>query len=253
MPDRQPRLTTFGAIDSFFGGIGFVLTTPRLWGLAVIPAVVLVLLFGGFLALCIWGAASFDATLFGHDRGTWGAVGYWTLLVFLIFIGILIALLLALAFAEPLSGFALERISRAQTEAITGTHPKLPSLFASIWLSLCAVLFAVALGGSALVVLFVVNVFYPPAVVVTVPLKVLVCSWMLAWDLLDYPLGLRGMGLWKRLKWVIRHFGAFTLFGFLWASMAVIPGVVLVLLPMGVAGATQMVLRDDPRSSNESE
>jgi uncharacterized protein involved in cysteine biosynthesis len=86
---------------------------------------------------------------------------------------------------------------------------------------------------------------------VTVPLKALVCGWMLAWDLFDYPLGIRGMGIWKRIKWIFRNFGAFTLFGLIWGAMAVIPGVVLVLLPMGVAGATQLVLKDDPGSPND--
>ena len=94
------------------------------------------------------------------------------------------------------------------------------------------------------------NFFFPPAAIVTIPLKVLVCSWMVAWNLLDYPLGLRGMGLSARLKWVGQHFGAFTLFGFLWAMVAVVPGIILLLLPMGVAGATRMVLRDDPKPAN---
>jgi CysZ protein len=116
-----------------------------------------------------------------------------------------------------------------------------------MWLSLCCVSFALVLGGLALVALFVVEFFFPPAAIVTVPLKMLVCSWMVAWNLLDYPLGLRGMALLARLHWVGRHFGAFTLFGFLWAVVAVVPGIILVLLPMGVAGATQMVIWDDPK------
>ena len=73
-----------------------------------------------------------------------------------------------------------------------------------------------------------------------------IVSAVLAWDFLDYPLGLRGLGVRARLRWVRRHFGAFTLFGVLWAGLCVVPGVVLVLLPMGVAGATRMILRDDP-------
>jgi uncharacterized protein involved in cysteine biosynthesis len=56
------------------------------------------------------------------------------------------------------------------------------------------------------------------------------------------------MGLSARLQWVGQHFGAFTLFGFLWAMVAVVPGIILLLLPMGVAGATRMVLRDDPQA-----
>jgi CysZ protein len=182
-----------------------------------------------------------------------GSIGYWILTVFLALIALLIALVLALALAEPLSAFALERISTAQQRALTGFAPRSPSLFASLWLSLFCISFVLILGGSALVALFLVEFFFPPAAIVTVPLKMLVCSWMVAWNLLDYPLGLRGMGLLARLKWVGRNFGAFTLFGLLWAMVAVIPGIILVLLPMGVAGATQMVIWDDPKPSNDDE
>ncbi len=253
MADRRSRLTTFGAIDAFVGGIGFILTTPRMWPLAVVPAAVLTILVIGLTAFGVWGAAESSALLFGQDRGIWGSVGYWILTVFLALIAHLIALVLALAVAEPLSAFALERISTAQQQALTGFAPKSPSLFAAMWLSLCCVSFALVLGGLALVVLFLVDVIFPPAAIVTVPLKLLVCSWMVAWNLLDYPLGLRGMALLARLKWVGRHFGAFTLFGFLWAMVAIVPGIILVLLPMGVAGATRLVIWDDPTPPKNGE
>jgi CysZ protein len=245
MANRRSRLTTFGAIDAFFGGIGFILTTPRIWPLAAVPAVVLTIVLIGLTALGIWGAAESSAFLFGHDRGIWGSIGYWFLTVFLVLITFLIALVLALAVAEPLSAFALERISAAQQRTMTGSAPTSPPLLTAMWLSLCCVCFAIVLGGSALVVLFLLDFFFPPAAIVTVPLKMLVCSWMVAWNLLDYPLGMRGMGLLARMKWVGRHFGAFTLFGFLWAIVGVVPGIILVLLPMGVAGATRLVICGD--------
>jgi uncharacterized protein involved in cysteine biosynthesis len=68
---------------------------------------------------------------------------------------------------------------------------------------------------------------------------------MLAWDFIDYPLAMRGVGLERRFAWVGRNFGAFTLFGVLWALMIVLPGVQLVILPMGVAGATRLVVADE--------
>jgi CysZ protein len=108
------------------------------------------------------------------------------------------------------------------------------------------VLFSLSVGGSALTVLFLITLYFSPAAVVTVPLKFLVWSWMLAWDFLDYPLGLRGLGVIARIRWVLRHFGAFTVFGALWATVCIVPGIALLLLPMGVAGATRLVLRDDP-------
>ncbi len=101
------------------------------------------------------------------------------------------------------------------------------------------------LGAPALVVLFLIGLAFPPATVVTVPLKLLVCGWMLAWDFLDYPLTMRELGLRARVGWVARHFGAFTVFGLMWAALVVVPGLVLLLLPMGVAGAAQLVVAAD--------
>jgi CysZ protein len=250
MADRRSRLTTLSAIDAFFGGIGFILTTPRTWPLAVVPAAILTVLLIGLSSVGVWGGAELSAVLFGPDRGAWGAIGYWVLTVVFSLIALLMALVLALSLAEPLSAFALERISAAQQRALTGFAPESPSLLAAMWMSLCCVSFGLVLGGFALVALFLVSFFFPPAAVVTIPLKVLVCSWMVAWNLLDYPLGLRGLGLSARLKWVRPHFGAFTLFGFLWVMVAVVPGIILLLLPMGVAGATRMVLGDDPKPPN---
>lgn len=246
MADRNSGLTTLDAIGAFFGGIVFIVTTPRVWLLAMVPAAVLTIVVTGFTALGIWGAVESSALLFGQDRGIWGSIGYWILTVLLALIALLLAIVLSLAVAEPLSAFALERISMAQQRALTGYAPEPPSLLASLWLSLWCISFSLVLGGLAIIILFLVEFFFPPAAIVTVPLKMLVCSWMVAWNLLDYPLALRGMGLMARLKWVGQHFGAFTLFGFLWAMIAVVPGIILVLLPMGVAGATRMVIWDDP-------
>jgi hypothetical protein len=153
MADRRTRVTTLGAIDAFVGGIGFILITPRMWPLAMVPAAILTILLIGLTAAGVWGAAELSAGLFGHDRGTWGAIGYWILTVFFALIAFLIALVLALALAEPLSAFALERISAAQQRALTGFAPESPSFFAAVWLSLCCISFAVVLGGLALVAL----------------------------------------------------------------------------------------------------
>src|SRR5262249_6523546 len=150
-----------------------------------VPAVILVILFGAFLAVGVWSASELDRLLFGKNLGSWGTAGYWIVFVLLIMVAVLIALLMALALTEPLSGFALERISGAQQRAFAGPVFPPPSLIAAIWLSVFCVSIVVVLGGSTLVALVLVNFFSPPAVVVTVPLKLLVCAWMLAWDLLD--------------------------------------------------------------------
>lgn len=246
MNDEFDSIGISSALKAFAGGIGFVLTTPTVWPWATVPAAIMLMLMCGVTGLGWWGAAELLASLFGPQRDTWGAIGYWVLMIIAGVVVLLLAMLAALTLAQPLAGFALEKIAHAQEYKLTGFRRPSMSYFASLWLNLRTVTFAVVLGGSALALLFAVNLFYPPAAIVTVPLKFLVCSWIFAWDFIDYPLGLRGLGVRARLRWVFRHFGAFTVFGALWAAICVVPGIALVLLPMGVAGATRLLLQDDP-------
>jgi CysZ protein len=236
------------AVDGFAGGIMFVLGTPRVWGWAAVPAVMMLILMCGGGALGTWGTIEVLRAWLGEQqaRGSWGEIGYWLLVCLLVPLIVVMGVLLGLLLAQPLSGYALERIAHAQQRALTGHAGPTQPFLVALWVNLCTVTFTLLAGTPVLAALFVINMFFPPAAVVTVPLKFLVCSWMLAWNFLDYPLGLRGLGVRARLRWVLRHFGAFTLFGVLWAGLCVVPGVVLVLLPMGVAGATRMILRDDP-------
>ena len=160
-------------------------------------------------------------------------------------IALLVAVVLALTLAQPLSCFALEKIVHAQERALTGQSTEGPSLLVSMFLTFKISLLALFFGIPILALLFAINLVFPPATVVTVPLKLLVVGWLLAWDFLDYPLGLRRYGLRARCRWVAGNFEAFTVFGFLWAIFVVVPGIVLLLLPMGVAGATRLVIEDE--------
>jgi CysZ protein len=242
-----------GGLDAFARGVGFVRVTPRVWGYALVPVGMMLLLTCGLGVAGVWGAERASDAAFGAAPGTWGQVGSWALTVSLALVGFAVALLLALVMAQPLSGWALERISHAQERAMTGHSGPRSSFLLSFLVTLQAVLLSLAVGGPVLAVLFTVAFFFPPAAVVTVPLKFLVCGWMLAWDFIDYPLSLRGLGLPARVRWVWHNAGAFTVFGLAWAGLVVIPGVVLLLLPMGVAGATRMVVLDEHAYRPEEE
>jgi len=234
-------------LQAFLGGIGFVIFTPRVWGHALVPLGMLVLLICGLGGLGLWGSHYLSTWLIGPDPGAWGTIGYWGVMSALAVVVFLAAVLLALSLAQPLSGFALEAIACAQEIALTGTAAPKASFFAAMVSTATAVVVALFVGGTLLVILFLISFFFPPAIVVTGPLKVLVCGWMLAWDFLDYPLAMRGFRLTERFAWVGRNFGVFTLFGLLWALLVVVPGVVLLILPMGVAGATRLVVADEAR------
>ena len=239
------KVGLLSGLEAFGCGIGFILLTPRVWGYALVPVAMLLALWCGLSGLAIWGSHHLSVSVFGSDPGTWGQVGYWSMTIALVLLGILVAALVALSVAQPFSGFALEAISHAQEVALTGTAAPKTSFVANLISTAKAVFMALLVGGTLLTILFIINFFFPPAMIVTVPLKFIVCGWMLAWDFIDYPLAMRGVGLEGRFAWVGRNFGAFTLFGLLWALLVVVPGVVLIVLPMGVAGATQLVVADE--------
>jgi len=236
-------------VEAVGSGIGFILRTPATWPWAAVPGMIMLVLLAGLCGLGIWGSAEFSASIFGHDRHTWGSIGYWLVTVLLAILSVLIAVIFALVLTEPLSAFALDKIVHAYEYKEIGHSPRSPPMLVMIWISIRAIGFGLLIGGLALAILLVVNFFFPPAAIITVPLKFMVCSWMLAWSLIDYPMVQRRLGIRERARWIARHFWAFTAFGMAWAAIAVVPGVVLVLLPMGVAGATDLVLRDDPRES----
>jgi CysZ protein len=229
------------AVSAFFGGIGFVALNPRIWRFAVVPAILLALTTSGFALLGIWGSSEVSSFIFA-GASTGSEIGYWIVLIVLALIAVIVAMLLGLLVTEPLSAFALEAISVAQQHQLTGSTPDHVPFLTSACLTIRCVGFGLMLGLPAIVGLIAVNLVFPPATLVTVPLKFLVCAWLLAWNILDYPFGLRRLGIGARLRWVMRHPFAFTTFGALWALIAIVPGIVLVFLPMGVAGATRLVI-----------
>lgn len=222
------------------GGIRFVLATPSVWPWALVPAAILLVLTCLLGALSVWSAGHASLALVGEPADAWHAALGWVVYLMLVVMGLSLAVMLALVLTEPLSGFALERIAREQEHALQGSDcadPRVPAGLLSVWSSLVG--FALLFG--VLGPLFVVSLLFPPAIVVTAPLKFLVGAWLLAWSLVDYPLSRRGIGIRARLRLIGRHFTAFTTFGLVWAALLIVPGLYLLMLPMGVAGAVRLI------------
>jgi CysZ protein len=242
-PAKQRGRASIGALAglrAFVGGIGFVLSTPAVWGWSLVPVGFMAVLSLGLCGLSGWGAWEASKALVGEAN-----LGTWTLTVLFGLLGAMLAVLVALSLAQPCSGFALEAICRAQERAMVGrASPALP-YWASLWRNLKVIIVTLVVGGGLMSALFVVEVLAPPAAIVTVPLKFLIGGWLMAWNFLDYPLGLRGLGVRDSVRWVGRHFGAVTVFGLAWWSLVLFPGAVLLLLPMGVAGAARLVVEAD--------
>jgi CysZ protein len=234
-------------LRAFVGGIGFILTTPAVWLYALVPALLLLVLGCGLSCAGVLGAAHLTDVMLGAPVQAWQHVGSWLLTGVLALLALWLAWLLALVLAQPLSGFALEAIARAQHHALFGDAPPPLSFGAALLLSLRITLTTLALGLPILVALSLLGLLFPPATAVTLPLKFLCGAWLLAWNFLDYPLGLRGLGMLARLGWVGRHFGAFSVFGLAWALLLLVPGIFLLVLPMGVAGAARLVAGSERR------
>jgi CysZ protein len=224
--------------------MGFVITRPRLWGYASVPVAVLMVLGTAVGALGIWAASAGSEALIGSGDA-WHDVGRWALTILLSLLALVLAMLVAFALAQPISGFALEAISKRQESELGGRTWPDQKFSVSFVRTLKVTLFGLLCSLPIFAVLTLIGLAAPPATVVTIPLKLMLSALLIAWDLLDYPLGIRGAGVRDRLRFIGRNFGAVFLFGSLAAIGLLIPGLGLLLLPYGVAGASRLVVWDD--------
>lgn len=245
-----PRVSFADGVRAFWGGVGFVVSTPGVWLAATVPMAMAVVLLVGAGALGLWGVEAVATSLAGSSE-----LGLWALRVVLGLVAIVLSLLASLSLSQPLSGWALDKIVRRQEGAIGAARlaaggpapsewPEQPRL-AQMGLALGVNLLALAVGVPVLAVLTAIGFFFPVAVFVTVPLKVLVAALLVAWDFLDYPLSLRGLGIADRLAWIGRRFVAVLGFGLSAALVLLLPCVGLLVLPMGVAGAARLAVESD--------
>ncbi len=240
MTQPEKNLRIIDGARAFFGGIGFVMSRPRVWPLAMVPVLVLTALIASIAALGIWGAWALARALFAGS-GALSEVGRVSMEVILDSIALLVALLSGFAFAQPLSGFALEAISERQSLALGSAPHAKPKLWENMKRSIAVNLLGLLVGLPIFAVLTIIELFAPPAVVVTWPLKFILSALLLAWDLLDYPLGLRAASVADRLAFIRKNFWSVFVFGAFGAIVILVPGFGLLLLPFGVAGATRLV------------
>jgi CysZ protein len=241
---KRAVLGFFAGVRALFGGIGFIVTRPSVWGWAMIPVFVATTLFGAAFAVAIWGSNVLSHDIVSGD-GTLSSIGMWTLRVLFWIIGLVIAFVIAFSLAQPISGFALEAIVRRQERALGGRSWPAQPFFHGVVRSLRVSLTALAIGLPILGILALITFLAPPAGVVTVPLKFVVTGLLAAYDFLDYPFSVRGLGVRDRLAFMKREIWAVLGFGLGIAAILVVPGVGLLLLPLGVAGATRMVVEAD--------
>jgi len=228
------RPSAWDGARELFRGVAFVYTTPGVRRYAFVPLLVA----GGlFVALAIGGVLA--AIALGDRHGGGGLLGV-LLVLALCLAAILLAFVASTALAQPLSSFALDRIVRAQ-ECALGVSPPQDDPGGSFFRSLRVTMAALAVALPVIGGLTLLSALAPPVMVVTVPLKILVTAALLTWDFVDYPLGMRGLGVRQRLAWMRANTAAVFGFGATATAMLLVPGVGLLVLPAAVAGATRMV------------
>lgn len=244
-PGPRPRkIGLFDGVGVMFKGAWFIVTTPGVWGLSLVPALMALVLMVGCGGLGVWGALLLANTIIPVATG-WTLVGLWALRIVLSGLALFVAIPVALSLAQPLSAFALDRIAREQEKKLGFPAWPEQSLGASMWLSLQVTFTALLIGLPILAGLTLVTLFFPPAAVVTIPLKFLLGALMVAWDFLDYPLSARGSTIGGRLRFFWDHFGAALGFGVAGALLLMIPFVNLLILPIGVAAGARLVIEQE--------
>src|SRR5690606_1664965 len=195
----QPHPLGFTAgVHALFRGFSYVLGAPRTWPYACVPALVLLVLLGAAgWATARWVFPAIQAALPSAESSAGQML--WLGTSGLLAIGVfLLGASLAFALTPPLASPALERIVTLRERSLAVPDRPPIGFFAEIWCGCRAQVFVLIAVVPVLALLWLVELLLPPLVVVTTPLKLIVTSWALAWNLLDYPLTLRGVRMRER-------------------------------------------------------
>src|SRR5262245_19097210 len=119
-PMARPDNSTTHAgtsLSAFLGGVGFVLTTPSVWFYACVPLAMALLLWCGLAALGLNYIGRITDWVLGEHAST---ASTWAVRIVGGLVFLFLSAVVALVLAQPLSGWALEAISRKQELRLTG-------------------------------------------------------------------------------------------------------------------------------------
>lgn len=197
------------------------------------PAAAAFALTGALIAVGLWLAARWTDSTGWQIVASVGAV--------------IAAVILGATLAQSVSGPALDALVREQEEALGLPAPRASTFAASLGRSLRVTLTTLALGVPPILLLSLVDVVFPPAIVVTWPLKLILSALLATWSFVDYPFAARGAGVRVRFAWFRAHLAAALGFGAVMAILSMVPLVGLFVLPVGVVGATRLLAETDRR------
>ncbi|MFZ5897565.1 MAG: EI24 domain-containing protein [Myxococcota bacterium] len=222
----------------------------RVYPYALVPALVFVALEAVFALLSTRVLSPWvRAELAG--QAAWQNVGATAVAWLSVAIGCIFGWFLAALLTPPLSAPALERIV-ALVEADLGMAPRRSlGLVHEFLCGLRASALGLALFVPPVFLLTVLELIAPPVAVVTTPVKLALGALGVSWSLLDYPLTLRGTRARARLAFVRDNAASVLGFGCAFALCFWLPCCGILLLPVGVAGATELLAHLRIASSRE--
>jgi CysZ protein len=237
-PPQRPTFVT--GLRCLFGGIGWLVTHPNAWPLAAVPLVIGIVATAALAFGSVGWVPGLIAQLVGPTTSTWAGVGVVVLKILATALAIVVGCLLAFAVAQPLAGPALEGLVRQQERDLGAPTREPTSWPTDIGRALLSVMVGYAFGLPAMVLLLLVSLFLPWAAILTVPLELFVAACIIAWDLCDFPMSIRGMPMAERLRTITGYGGAVLGFSLGLALAGLVPCLLFLLLPVGVVGATRL-------------
>lgn len=226
----------------------FLRTTRRSWSAAAVPACIALTLSGIFGAIAVQQLSPWVANAVAPMGETWRWL--WHIVRWLsIALGCYAGLVASLLITPALSGPALERLVRLTEESLDVPPRPAQGFWFELICGLRAQVFLAVITVALALGLWIVGLILPWLSPLIVALQALVLGGAIAWNLLDYPLTLRGVSY--RARWAVARRNPTTIlaFGLPFAALFWIPGLGIVLLPVGVVAATQVLwtqLIDDP-------
>lgn len=229
--------------SSIFRAIGFLAKTPRSWPRALAPTLLLLVL----AVLCLWlTVGSLEPRLRSllhvpSEVSTLGDAGSLALAWLATALAALAGLVLCLVVVPPLAAPALEGLVALREDALGVAARESRGLWFELSAGVRAQALGVAIFGPLLFVSALLNLFVPAASIVVTPLAWLCTMGLVAWNLFDYPLTLRGVGARRRLAFLKRHVPTCLGFGAAFALLFWVPCFGVLLLPVGVVAGTEVV------------
>ncbi|CAF3715840.1 unnamed protein product [Rotaria sp. Silwood1] len=225
-----------------FQGFYFILIHPSTWTRALIPAFIFTILLFTFSIPSIWGMYLLTNHLIQQYPSRWIHYSLWLLRIILYIVAIFLSLILAFITAQPLSAPALESLVRTQEHYLKYPNRPEESFCSSVWRSIRVAIVSIITALCIFIILTIMEFFFPPFIIITIPLKFIVTGFILAYDIIDYPLSLHLFGVRERTPWFKHYIWATVGFGLSMEIIFLIPGSFFLLLPAGVCGATILVV-----------